>query len=273
MLEQIIETILSTALGLVDTIIEFIPSLILGLIVFGIGYVLSRILRSIVQNIAEKFKLDKFVESLGFTEGLKRVNIKQPPSVILATVVYWLILLNFLLAALQKMQFGTIVLPLQQFISKFPAFIAAFITLSLGAMLARVAGRFVSGALSGIGLEIHEVLGNIVRYLILCIVFIIALQQIGFDVDLLKNLFSTTLLILIAGVALSFGLGGNSVTRNVLAGFYAREIFKIGDILMIDGEEGVLEGIGKINSELRTSNGLTSIANCRFTDETIKKIE
>lgn len=273
MLDQIVETVSSTTMGLINTIIQFIPGLILGLIVLGIGYLLSRILRSVVQKLAEKLKLDKFVESLGFTEGLERVNIKQPPSVMLATIVYWFILLNFLLAALQKMQFGTIVLPLQQFIFKFPAFIAALITIVLGAMLARVVGRVVSGALSGIGLEIHEVLGNIVRYLILCIVFIIALQQIGLDVELLKNLFGTTLLILIAGVALAFGLGGNSVTRNVLAGFYAREIFKIGDILMIDGEEGVLEGIGTINSELRTSNGVTTIPNCRLTDETIKKIE
>lgn len=273
MLDQIVKIVSDTVIGLVNTIIRFFPDLILASIVLLVGWIIARILRSMVQRITNKLGLDKLIDTLGFTEGLAQANIKQPPSVLLATSVYWFILLNFLLTALQRLRLGPIVEPLQQFISKLPAFAAALVTFILGMMLARLANRIVSGALAGIGLEIHQTLGNIIQYLILCVVFIIALQQIGLDVELLKNLFSTTLLILITGVALSFGLGGNSVARNALAGYYARATFKIGDTLIIDGEEAILEAIGTINAELRTANGFTTIPNSRLTEETNKKIE
>jgi small-conductance mechanosensitive channel len=169
------------------------------------------------------------------------------------------------------MRFGSAVLPLQQFINSLPNIIAALITFTLGAILAQFIGRTISGALSGIGLEIHDTLGSVAQGLVMTMVFIISLQQIGMDVDLLTQIFTSTLIIIIAGVALAFGLGGRSITRNVLAGYYAREMFTPGDIVDIDGEQGILEGIGTLNTEIRLAESILTVPNIRLTEGNVKR--
>lgn len=271
-LDEIITTIRTTIVDLIEALISFVPDLIIGLIVLLIGWIIARILSWGVRQVASRIGLDSIVEKSGLTGGLRRVNITQLPSILLSRIIYWIVFLNFLLEALQTMRFGSAIEPLQRFIVSLPNIVAALITLILGLMIAQFIGRTVSGALSGIGLEIHDTLGNITRGLIVCMVFIISLQQIGMDVDLLTQIFVSTLTIIIAGIALAFGLGGRSVTRNVLAGFYARELFEPGDQIEIDGQQGTLEGIGTINSEIKTMDGVLTVPNTRLTENSVKRL-
>jgi small-conductance mechanosensitive channel len=72
--------------------------------------------------------------------------------------------------------------------------------------------------------------------------------------------------LMVGGLALAFGLGGRDVARNVLAGFYAREQFATGDTLLIDGEEGTLEGIGTLNTEIHVDEVRLIVPNTRLTE-------
>lgn len=272
-MDTIIESIRSTLFGLIDGIISFVPKLLTGIVILLVGWLIARALRYLVIQVARRVGVDRVIESAGLTGGLQRVNIKQTPSELIAAILYWLVFLNFLLSALQQMNLGSAVEPLQRFIDLLPNIVAALLTFTLGVLLAQFIGRTVSGALSGVGLEIHELLGNVTRVLLICIVFIISLQQIGMDVDLLTQIFTSTLTIIVAGIALAFGLGGRSVTRNVLAGYYARELFQPGDRLSIDGQEGVLEGIGTLNAEIALTDGVLTIPNVTLTEGQVKKLD
>jgi small-conductance mechanosensitive channel len=78
----------------------------------------------------------------------------------------------------------------------------------------------------------------------------------------------------LSGLALAFGLsvglGTRDITRNVLAGFYARKIFSPGDTLEIRGERGVLKAITATQTLIEQASGLVSVANSAFLDETIR---
>ncbi len=269
----IAQTVQDILLDLYTSFTNFIPNFITGLVIIAIGWLISRIVRWVVGRVARTAGLDRAVAKIGITEGLASANIKQTPSELVALLLYWYIFLSFILEGFKAMELGELLQPIQSLIEFLPVGIVSLVLLILGIMFARFAGNAVSGAMEAIGIEFHETLGSIVRSLIIAFVVIIVMEQIGLDTSVVSTILSSTIIIIIGGLALAFGLGGRTVTRNVLAGFYARELFEPGDVIEIDGEDGMIEGIGTLNSELRVGRDRVTIPNTRLTEGTIKKRE
>ncbi len=269
----IAQTVQDILLNLYTSFTEFIPNFITGLVIILIGWVISRLVRWLVMRVAKTAGLDRAVEKIGLMESLTSANIKQTPSELIALVVYWYIFLSFILEGFTAMQLGDLLQPIQSLIEFLPVGIVSVALLILGVMFARFAGNAVSAATEAIGIEFHESLGTLCRTLIIAFVVIIVMEQVGLDTSVVSTILSSTIIITIGGLALAFGLGGRTVTRNVLAGFYARELFEPGDIIEIDGEDGMLEGIGTLNSEIRVGSDRLTIPNTRLTEGTVKKRE
>lgn len=271
MINEIITILRATVLGFINDVANFFPKLITGLIFILIGWIISRVIRGVVVSVSERVGIDGIFENAGLTNGLKKMNVGMSPSQLIGAVLYWVIFLNFLLAGLDAMGLAGATQPLEQLITSIPAIIAGLIFFVLGTMFAQFIGKAVSGGAAGAGIEFHESLGNIVQMLVMGGVAIIAIQQMGLPADVLQELFITLIAIATVGLAIAFGLGGRSVARNVLAGFYARELFRAGDILSIDGYEGELEGIGTLNSEVRVGDSVMTVPNTRLTEGTVLK--
>lgn len=113
-------------------------------------------------------------------------------------------------------------------------------------------------------------LGAIVRNLMIAIVLIVTVDHLGFDVTLLVNLFTALMTIVVAGLVLAFSWGGRDVARNVLAGYYVRESFRLGDRLVVDGHAGRLEEIGTISPRLVTESGAVVVPNSRWVEASVE---
>lgn len=260
-----------TLTDLIVGVVAFIPKFFVALIILLIGWLLARVLRNVISRVGARAGLDSALERSGLTQMLRQINIRQTPSALFGTIIYYIILLNFALAALRSMELEEAVRPLEGLIAFLPGGLGGLITLVLGIMFAQFVGQMVSGTLKGIGVEFHDTLGSLVRLLIVGVVVIIVMDQIGLEVAIISTLLSSTIILIIGGVALAFGLGGQQVARNVLAGFYARELFTPGDILVLDGDEGVLEGIGTLNAEIRVGSEVVTVPNTRLTEGIIRK--
>lgn len=271
MINEIITILKATILDFIGDVAGFLPKLITGLVFILIGWIISRIIRGIIVSVSERVGVNGIFENAGLTNGLKKMNVGMSPSQLIGAILYWVIFLNFLLAGLDAMGLEGATRPLEQLITSIPAIIAGLVFFVLGTMLAQFVGKAVSGGAAGAGVEFHESLGNIVRMLIMAGVSIIAIQQMGLPADVLQELFVTLIAIATVGLAIAFGLGGRSVARNVLAGFYARDLFSPGEVVSIDGHEGELEGIGTLNSEVRVGDSLMTIPNIRLTEGTVLK--
>lgn len=273
MLEQILDALNETLTDMVISIFNFIPLFIIGLLILLIGYVIARVLRTAITRGGQRVGLDSVLERAGMTSQLASAGIEQSPSALIGTIFYYLVFLNFLLAALDRMGLQDAVMPLKRLIDFLPTAIAGLVTFVIGFMLAQFIGKTVSGALQSAGIDFHQTLGGVAQFLVSSMVVVVVMEQIGLQASMLTTILSATVIVIIGGLALAFGLGGQGVTRNVLAGFYARELFATGDILIIDGQEGSLEAIGTLNSEIRMGGEHLIIPNSRLTEGNIRKRE
>lgn len=265
-----IETIQSAFSNIVTRMIEFGPTLITSILILVLGWILARVIGNVVKRISDRVGLEGLLERTGVRAGLNRAQITKSAGELLAQFLFWIIFLNFLLIGLENMGLNAAVQPLRDLIAFLPRILAALATLTAGVLLAQFLGKAAQAAMGGMGVEFHEEVGQGVNILLIIMVVIVVLEQVGIDAQILTTIFTNVISLVIGGLALAFGLGGRDVARNVLAGYYAREQFEAGDLVLVNGEEGYLEGIGTMNAEIRVGDDLLIVPNTRLTGTAVK---
>ena len=265
--------VLQNALNnMVSGVISYFPRLLSAIFILVLGWILAKVIAAVVKRIADRLRLDSLLERTGIRAGLERAQIERSGGELLAMFLYWIIFLNFLLIGLESLGLTAAVVPLRNLIAYLPRLLAALATLTAGVLLAQFLGRATQAAMSGMGVEFHQEVGQGVNVLLVIMVVIVVLEQLGIDASIMTDIFTNVITIVVAGLALAFGLGGREVARNVLAGYYVREQFELGDLVNIDGEQGTLESVGTLNSEivLTTDEERLIIPNIRLTEMAVK---
>lgn len=268
-----LEIIQESLSNLVGRAIEFTPRILSAFVILLIGWIVAKFLKSLVQRLADRIGFNKAIERTGLADGLSQAQISQTPSAMLGTFIFWLIFLNFLMAAVESLGLAVVVAQLQALIAYLPQLLSAIFALIVGALLAQFIGQLTQAGVASIGVEFHRTIGQAVRGILLLVTMIVAVEQLGLDVSVLTNIVTYLIAIIVAGLALAFGLGGREVARNVLAGHYARETFAPGNRLVIDGNEGTLEAIGTLNSEILIGQERLIVPNTHLTETQIKIID
>lgn len=249
---------------------NYLPSLLGAILLFIIGRWIAQLLTRLLTQGVERLGFDKLIAETGMTRALEQAKLTQKPSELLGRIVYWLIMLNLIIIVLRILGLDIIAEPLDQIISYLPQILIALIILVAGIIAAQFIGRVIQAAVDSMGVEFSEAVGQLVQILLIIMVVIISLQVVGLDVTIFTNLIINTFTIVVAGLALAFGLGGRGLARNVLAGYYAREMFTEGDVVVVDDREGLLIGIGTINCEVLVQDERLVLPNSHLTNGQIR---
>jgi len=137
--------------SMVNQILGVLPNLLGAALILLIGWVAARIVRQIVVNLLTGTGVDHFGDTIGVTGGLGGVRLSS----VIGTIVYILILIPVVTAALNALAIEAITAPMSQMLAvvftAIPAIFFAFVLLGIAYAVARVVGNFVSNALTGIG--------------------------------------------------------------------------------------------------------------------------
>ncbi len=242
-------------------IIHFIPNLINGLIILFVGYLVAVILRWIVKLVLRYTKFDPLIERTGITGAMRGLGVKMPLSVILAQTVFALLLISFFITATRLMGLLAVSQLLERVLTFLPNLIAALIVFLLGGMVAQFVGNLATSVATAAGLSYAKRLGNILQYMISLFVVILALGVLGIDTALLVTV--VTIMIASFGLALglALGLGARSVVHHILAGYYVRQRFPVGQIIELDQVAGAVSGVGSVNTVVATGEGTVVFPN------------
>lgn len=235
----------------IDNVVNFIPALINGLIVLAIGYAIAWIVRWLLATILRHIGFDPLVERTGITGSLRGIGIQTPLSTIIAQTVFLLLLLSFLITATELMGLTAVTQLLQSLLNFVPSMIAAAIIFLLGGIVASFAGNLVTTMARGGGLNYAARLGQVVRVLVSLFVVVLALGALKVDTALLV----TAITIGIAAFGLALGLGARGMVHHVLAGYYLRQRFPVGQQVATENAQGEVRGIGGVNTVLATQEG------------------
>lgn len=136
---------------LLDRVLGFLPNLFAAGLILVIGWFIARIVQQVVTNLTAAIGVDQLSQRV----GLGNVLGQQRLSSLLGLIVYILILIPVLIAALDALQLTAITLPasamLNQILSAIPAIFSAALVLVIAYVVGRVVAGLVTNLLTSIG--------------------------------------------------------------------------------------------------------------------------
>lgn len=254
-----------------DSLSTWLPALLSAILLLIVGWIVARLGQAVVVRLLRRLGLDRLAERTNIDHALNGVGIQSTLSWLLARVTYWLILIFFILLALGALGLTDVVTSaINSLFAFLPRFVVAMAIFLIGAFIARVVGDAISAITTQSNVPSGRALGQAVRYSILLIVAILALDELGVQTTILTTIVIVTIAAVALGLALAFGLGNRSLALSIMAGFHAREEFSLGQVLSVGEYTGRLVQIGATKTLLETDAGPVSIPNTVLLNEVVR---
>ena len=203
-----------------DGLLGFLPNLLGFLVILIVGYFLAKIVKAVVSKLLEKVGLDRALHRSEAGQYVERVSPDASPSRFIGTVVFWLIFLIVLVAAIGALQIPAVTAFMNQVLAYLPNVIAAVVIFVLAAAIA--------GAVAGL---VHKTMGDtatgrVVRAaapsLVMAIAVFMVLNQLRIAPAIVTITYAALIGAVALGSALAFGLGGRPVAQRMLEDAYQR---------------------------------------------------
>jgi hypothetical protein len=234
------DQLLRIALDLREMVVSAAPRVIVGIVVVIAMLIVAKLVERVLRAMLVRMHLDALLKQAGLDVLFQRVGIRESLNQLLPRLVYFLLLLIFAQTAADGFGLTAIADGIRSMFAYLPNVIAAMLIIVVGVSVSQFAGTAVTRAADESGIEFARSLGSMVSGLILFLVAVMAIGQLQFDTAMVRIVTACVLSGMALAFGLSLGLGTRDITRNVLAGFYARKLFAPGDALEIRGERGRL---------------------------------
>ncbi|MBU2530696.1 MAG: hypothetical protein KKD35_06620 [Elusimicrobia bacterium] len=224
MFEDIGKLFIQPVMDIWEIILSYVPNVVAALLFILVGLFLARVFRSILEQFFGRIKLDRYTSRIGVNEILARFGLGKSPAYAIAFAVYWAVLLVFFVSALNVMNLTVISQILQTVVVQFvPKIIVATMIAFGGLMLAKFMSDIVLNSSIANNLKGGRSLSKIVHFVVLVFTAIIALDQLGIEMKIIRS----SLNILMGSVGLAFalamGLGAKDVAREIVTGMFTSD--------------------------------------------------
>jgi hypothetical protein len=216
LIQNWIEITYKALLTLWEEFVDFIPDVIGALIVFGIGWYVAKVVAKIVTKMLQQLRLDQIFEQKGWKEILEKADLKVTISQFIGEISKWILIIVFLLAAVEILGFVQFANFLRDLINWLPNLVIAVaifvVAVIVGDILAKIARASVEKIKGGVGRS-AEIL---TRWAVYIFATLAILMQLGIATDLIRILFAGLVAGLAIAFGIAFGLGGKDVATEFL---------------------------------------------------------
>jgi small-conductance mechanosensitive channel len=234
------------------------------------GWLIASLVSKLAKRAIRRFGLEQAYESSRLALEIDKVQPGLSLEHLVGRVVFWLLWIYIGFTGLTTSGLNIEKTVLYNILNFLPHLFVAFLILVGGMMLAQFVGRWVQVSVAATGVEYDELLGKGARLLIITVVLITSIEELGINLTPLTSSLASLIIVVIGGLALAFGIGARDVVSNILAGYYAREYFELGEKIQIDDVAGTLISIGTVSAEIDCDGNRLVLANTELTKKTIK---
>ncbi len=251
---NITDILKNTFNSLITQFIDFVPRIIGCIVVLLIGYFVANFIRAIVRNILGRVGFDRIGERLNQIGFIKQIKAEIKLSSLVATALYYFIILMFLTAATEILGVETITSMVLSVVNFIPKLIAGAIMLQVGIIVSDIIKSGVITLCKSFNIPSAKLIGNLVFGFFLVITFISALAQIGINTELLESSFIIIFGGIVVAFAIGYGLASKDVLSNIIASFYSKKKYNVGQIVKVDGIKGEIIEIDNLSVVIKTDD-------------------
>jgi small-conductance mechanosensitive channel len=242
---------------LLQSLVAYFPDLIAALGVLLGGWIVGRVVRLLLIRFGSG--VEQLIGLLEKRAGRPLSRLRWPLTPIVADIAHWLIFLAAVTFAAQLLGLTGLAVWLRELFLYLPRILISILILFIGYLLSGTV-RDVTAALSrSKGFRYGLSVGRVLAGLVLAFALLLSLDKLGLDVTLLINIITLLAAGLFGGAALAFGIGSGDSVRNIIAGHYVRNTYRVGQILRVNDIEGEILEMSPVAVVLETRDGAARI--------------
>jgi hypothetical protein len=194
----------------------FLPKLLLAILVIAVGWLIAKAVRFAVERALRAINFNVLTERAGTDNFLRQAGMRGDTTTLFGLLAFWLVILASLIIAFNGMGLTYITDLLGRMVLFTPKLLIAMLIMVFGAYSARFVGNAVQNYCVDAQIPDGDMLGRLVRYVIMLFVVMIALSQVEVGGDIVQRTFLIILAGLMLAIALAFGLGGKDWAASLL---------------------------------------------------------
>jgi hypothetical protein len=207
---QSIDMLVDATRTFLHQIAAFLPRLLQALFVVVVGWLLAKAVRFAVERALRAMNFNVLTERAGTDNFLKQAGMRGDTTTLFGVVAFWLVILATLIIAFDGLGLTYITDLLGRLVLYTPKMLIAMLIVVFGSYCAGFVGNAVQSYCLDAQIPDADILGRIVRYLIMTFVVMIALSQVEVGGDIVQRTFLIILAGIMLALALAFGLGGKN---------------------------------------------------------------
>lgn len=216
------ESLSDTFNSMWSALIGFLPNLIGALLILALGFLVAALFHKIAEKIFNFFKLKELFDRFKITAMFEKSGHKFSIVSLLASVVYWLIIIVFITVAIEMLGLTQISEFLRSIVFYLPNIIVAIAILVIGILISSFVENLIRNTTHAVKVGSAPFLGQLAKWVIMIFAILAALNQLNIAQNLIAILFQGIVVMLALAGGLAFGLGGKDYAKEILEKFKNR---------------------------------------------------
>jgi F0F1-type ATP synthase membrane subunit c/vacuolar-type H+-ATPase subunit K len=204
----------------VGSTFAFLPNILGAVLVAILGIVIGSWVKSVTVRSLQLLRFENLIKDSKFKAFLIKAEITDKVEEVVGSILKWLIVLTFFIAATNIVGLTTVSNVLVGILSYIPNVISAVIVLAIGVLLAGIVEGIVKGALASVDLKTSRLMGKIASYAVVTIATLAAFSELHIAESFINILFIGFVSMLALGSGLAIGLGAKDLVSKILVEWY-----------------------------------------------------
>ncbi len=234
---------------------ETLPGIIGAILILLFGWLIAKLIARIFTRICTALHFDDFAAKIKADELLEKANIKLTPSQLIGKFVYWILILMVIITVSDTMGWESVSNEISRLIQFLPKLFIAILFFVVGTFIASFIRDIIRGATASIGVGGGKFISSFVFYFFMMIVTLTSLEQAGMPTTIITSNLLLILGTIFLAAAISYGIASKDVLSNILASFFSRKTFGIGQTIEIDGVKGTIVDMSNISVTIEDFKG------------------
>jgi hypothetical protein len=213
--EMVLQAIQQAGTNFVRAAAEFLPRAVVTLSIVVVGWMIAALLKRLTRAALTRMGFGQLSERQGVAQLLRSAEMPRA-EVIVASIVFWIVWIGFLLSGVDVLGFAALQGLVDEFALFVPRLLVGLVIVAVGFVVANVAWRATLLAAVNAKVPSPRTLSGIVRGLVLLLTAAMALDQMGVARSIVHTAFAIAFGAVMLGLAIAFGVGGGGVARRIL---------------------------------------------------------
>lgn len=197
-----------------------VPKLIGATLIFLVGWVVSGWVGWVVAKALNWLKFNQLFAKGQWDEALAKAGIKPDISEFIGQVCRWILVITFMLSAVEILGLSQFSLFLSDVVAWLPNVITAVLIMVVTVVVAEIVEKVVVAAVAKAKIRATHTVALLVRWPIYTFALLAILIQLGIAPSLIEILFTGIVATLVIALGLALGLGGKDLAKEIMEDLY-----------------------------------------------------